>query len=177
MTTASLLLAAAVALAACGGTSSGTPSAPTSRSVCAKIPTARVARLVDRASGGHSPRLHATARGTELLVQCRYNADGVKVGVTLDRARDARQRWDNRIVETAQFSATTPNIFPRPVRGVGDPRAGNEGAQWVPGFNQLLAYRRGQYLVVDFTVEGAGDGADRKGATKLALLAFPRLPR
>jgi hypothetical protein len=76
-----------------------------------------------------------------------------------------------------QFSTGRPETFPRPVKGVGDPKSGDEGAQWIPALHQLLAYRPGRYLIVDFVVNGASNAADRAGAADLARLAFPRLPR
>jgi hypothetical protein len=60
---------------------------------------------------------------------------------------------------------------------VGDARAGDEGAQWIPALHQLLAYRPGRYVIIDFFVRGASNAADRTGAADLARLAFPRLPR
>jgi len=80
------------------------------------------------------------------------------------------------VVEMTQFSNARPATRPRPVPGVGDPNSGNEGAQWIPALDQLLAFRPGRYLIVDFSVQGASDDANRAGAAALARLAFPVLP-
>jgi hypothetical protein len=176
-------LIAPVALAACGGGSSGThggstaaASTPRPAALCARIPTGRVQRIVSRADP-KAQGLRRSAGGTPRLLQCHFTAQGVKLGVTLDRAQNNRQRFDNRVVEMTQFSATNPSTRPRPVAGVGDAASGNEGAQWIPAYDQLLAYRPGQYLIVDFSAGAAPDAANRDGAASLGRLAFPLLPR
>jgi hypothetical protein len=176
-------LTASVALASCGGGSSGTPSAstgaasgPSPTALCARIPTSKAQRFVSEADP-KAPHLRRSAGGTPRLLQCHFTAKGVKVGVTLDRAQNNRQRFDNRVVEMTQFSDTNPATRPRPVKGVGDAASGDEGAQWIPAYDQLLAYRPGQYLIVDFTAGDAPDSTNRDGAAALARLSFPLLPR
>ncbi len=100
-------------------------------------------------------------------------------GVSLDRAQNNRQRFDNRIVEMTQFSNASPATRPRPVPGVGDAASGNEGAQWIPALDQLLAYRPGQYLIVDFTAGKARDVAnrERRGRPRPAGVPAPAAAR
>jgi hypothetical protein len=174
--TLSVLIAGA-ALAGCGGGSSPRQTGSSAASLCARVPIAAVEHLVATADPKPPPKLRRSARGTQLLVQCGFGAPGVKVGVSLDRANNNRQRFDNRVTEMSQFSTYRPSTRPRPVPGVGDAAAGDEGAQWIPAPDQLLAYRPGQYLIVDFTAGGATDAANRRGAAAVARLAFARLPR
>lgn len=177
-------LTASAGLAACGGGSSGTThpgstsaaSTPSPAALCARIPTSKVQRLVLRADP-KAPSLRRSAGGTPRLLQCHFTANGVKAGVTLDRAQNNRQRFDNRITEMTQFSTNNPSTRPRPVRGVGAASSGDFGAEWIPAYDQLLAYRPGQYLIVDFSAGKAPDSANRAGAASLAKLAFPLLPR
>jgi hypothetical protein len=175
----------ALILAGCGGSSGGDaststtkagPSGPSAAAVCAKVPTKPVVRIVDRAAAPGPPTLRRSAGGTAQLVKCSFLASGVHVDFNLDLAANSQQRFDNRVVEMTQFSNTRPATRPRPVPGVGDPNAGNEGAQWIPALDQLLAFRPGRYLIVDFSVKGASDDANRAGAAALARLAFPLLP-
>jgi hypothetical protein len=176
-----VLLGAAIALASCGGGSGGATSSekpgPAPAALCARIPLPAVERLVDRADPRKAPPLQRSAAGTERLLQCHFTAKGVKVGVSLDRAQNNRQRFDNRITEMSQFSTNQPATLPRPVRGVGDPRTGNFGAEWIPALEQMLAYRPGAYLIVDFSAGEASDTANRNGAADLGRLSFAVLPR
>jgi hypothetical protein len=180
------LLAASLPLAlsllvGCGGgettDTAATASAPSPTAVCARIPVKSGERLVDRAGPGRAPALRRSAHGTAQLVKCSFPAKGVHLDLNLDLAPNSRQRFDNRVMEMTQFSIGRPATLPRPVPGVGDPSSGNEGAQWIPALDQLLAYRPGRYLIVDFSVESAPDSANRHGAAALARLAFPLLPR
>jgi hypothetical protein len=158
------------------GASSGSgDSGPSAAAVCAKVPTKPVARIVKEA-GARAPALRRAAGGTAQLVKCSFMASGVHVDFNLDLAANSQQRFDNRVVEMTQFSNARPATRPRPVPGVGDAKSGNEGAQWIPALDQLLAFRPGRYLIVDFSVEGASDDANRAGAAALARLAFPVLP-
>jgi hypothetical protein len=175
-----LLVLIALAIAGCGSDAETTTTShrgPTASAVCARIPTAAVERLIARAGGRRPPALRRFARGTSSLIECGLIGPGVKVVLSLDLAQDARQRFDNRVVEMTQFSTERPATRPRPVPGVGDPGAGDEGAQWIPALHQLLAYRPGRYLIVDFVAGGAGSAASRAGAADLARLTFPRMPR
>ena len=185
------LLAIATVLAGCGGGGSDTGSStgegsagttaaasgPSPATVCARVPVKRVQSIVDRASGGSAPTIHASADGTSQLVKCSYKARGADVDLNLDLAPNSNQRFDNRVVEMTQFSTNRPSTRPRPVNRVGDPRSGDNGAQWIPALDQLLAFRPGRYLIVDFTAHSAPDAANRAGAAALARLAFPVLPR
>jgi hypothetical protein len=172
----------AVLAVGCGGGSSSSgpaaPKGPTAAQVCARIPSAYASRLAARAAGRAAPAIGRSARGTAALIQCGFiRGGGTRVDFSLDLAQDSRQRFDNRITEMSQFSTYRNATLPRPVRGVGDARAGDEGAQWIPALDQLLAYRPGRYLIVDFSVAGAADAANRAGAAALARFVFPRMPR
>ena len=159
-----------------GETSRGS-SPPSARAVCARIPEKSVERLVARAGSRGRSALRPSASGSPQLVKCAYAGEGVHVDLNLDLAPNSLQRFDNRVVEMTQFSTGRPSTRPRPVPGVGDASSGNEGAQWIPALDQLLAYRPGRYLIVDFTVRSASDAANRDGAAALARLSFPLLPR
>jgi len=179
-----MLAALALVLAGCGGSSGGDAatsstkaafSGPSPAAVCAKVQTEPVAQIVEKA-GARAPTLRPSAGGTAQLIKCSFAASGVHVDFNLDLAANSQQRFDNRVVEMTQFSNARPATRPRPVPGVGDPNSGNEGAQWIPALDQLLAFRPGRYLIVDFSVQGASDDANRAGAAALARLAFPVLP-
>ena len=94
--------------------------------------------------------------------------------LSLDAARDAVQRYQNRIVETAQFSASIPARVPRTARGIGDPDLGAAGANWIPFLHQLLSARGKRVLIV--TVNGHLDNRDRLDAAKtVSLVVWDRL--
>jgi hypothetical protein len=89
--------------------------------------------------------------------------------LSLDAARDAVQRYQNRIVETAQFSESIPSHVPRTVKGVGDPQLAGAGANWIPFLHQLLSARGKRVLIV--TVNGQLDNRQRLEAAKAVSLA------
>jgi hypothetical protein len=180
-----MLALLALAVAGCGGSSGGDastsstnagPSGPSPTAICARIPLEGVERIVDHATQGQAPKLEPAAHGTAGLIKCAYPGHGVAVDLNLDLAANSQQRFDNRVVEMTQFSNGRPATRPRPVPGVGDPKSGNEGAQWIPALDQLLAFRPGRYLIVDFAIHGGPDSVNRAGAAALARLAFPVLP-
>jgi hypothetical protein len=93
-----------------------------------------------------------------------------QVELSLDAARDAVQRYQNRIVETAQFSESEPDRVPRTVKGIGDPDLGAAGANWIPFLHQLLSARGKRVLIV--TVNGGGlSHTERLEAAKAVSLA------
>jgi hypothetical protein len=176
-----IVLAALSALAGCGGSGSdGSTTTAATRSATTTVarPSGPVVRICDRSlaaalepvlrshgfGGGTDLRPHATGSGQ--LSACDLGA----VELTLDAASDAVQRYQNRIVETAQFSESIPSHVPRTVRGVGDRRLGAAGANWIPFLHQLLSARGKRVLIV--TVNGGGlSDAERLAAAKAISLA------
>ena len=178
--TALLLLAAA--LGGCGGSDSGTTSTDSGLTVlhtptttATGPPRGPLARICDRALAAeltpileaHEFRLGAELRphaaGEGQLSAC----DLGPVELSLDAANDAVQRYRNRIVETAQFSEGIPSHVPRPVRGIGDPKLGASGANWIPFRHQLLSARGERVLIV--TVNGGGQSDDQRLETAKAV--------
>ncbi len=176
-------LAGLVLVAGCGG-GSGTGSTSTTAATqiphpgvtCLRMPTARIAAIVAHATGGKPPELKADATGTPNLLACRYTAPGVRLHVNLDTASRSHRRYENRVTELAQFGSTK-QLYPHPVKGVGEDLPSSAGANWIPQSEQLLTVEGPRYLIVDFDVRGVGNSGLQAGAVALARLAFANLPR
>jgi hypothetical protein len=93
----------------------------------------------------------------------------------MDAAPDAVQRYQNRIVETAQFSQSIPSHVPRTIRGVGDPELGAAGANWIPFQHQLLSARGKRVLIVSVDARGLGDPERLSAARAISLAVYGRL--
>ncbi len=176
-------------LAGCGTAASSSPSSSRTtsshgleRSIKGQLPGERPsdARL-DRAAcaalraaaerEGAGP-LRAVSEPTPPLSSCRLLGPGVSIAITLDSAYGARVRYQNRVVETAQFGAPDPARIPHPVAGVGDPRLGAGGANWVPGISTLLAVRGRRWVTVDYSAAGHSRPRRLAAASALARDAF-----
>jgi hypothetical protein len=103
---------------------------------------------------------------------CRLEGRGVHVTISLDSAYDARQRYENRMVEQVQFNAADPAKVPRHVAGVGDPAAGEHLASWIPALSTLFAARGNRWLTVAYPIAGESRPQRLVGATAIARLAF-----
>jgi hypothetical protein len=185
-----LLLLATAALAGCGDSDSGKPAPDTGLTVlhtpttsATGPPTGPLVRICNRALAEDlSPIL--SARGFEASSELRPHATGAgqlsacdlgPIELSLDAARDAVQRYRNRIVETAQFSESIPSRVPRPVRGIGDPELGASGANWIPFLHQLLSARGRRVLIVTVNGGGVGDEDRLETAKSVSLAVWDRL--
>ena len=171
---------AATALAGCGGsdsdttTTTATPSQPTTTVATPSGPMVRICddslarqvRQALRANGFDAKLPSPTATGSQRNSRCDF---GKVVELSMDGAPDAVQRYQNRVVETAQFSESIPSHVPRPVKGVGDRRLGAAGANWIAFLHQLLSARGKRVLIV--TVNGPGGDSERLSAAKAITFA------
>lgn len=128
-----------------------------------------LARLLGGEVGRH---VAAAAEPSPPLSRCRLLARGVRVSIYLDAGYAARQRYENRMVEQAQFGAPDPARLPHPVAGVGDRSAGNHDASWVPAYSTLFAVRGNRWLTVAFAAGGEPRAQRRAEAAALARRAF-----
>jgi hypothetical protein len=113
-----------------------------------------------------------TSTGTQRNSRCDF---AKVVELSLDGAPDAVQRYQNRIVETAQFSESVPSHVPRTVRGVGDRRLGPAGANWIPFLHQLLSARGKRVLIVTVNGGGLSDTERLAAAKAISLAVWERL--
>jgi hypothetical protein len=170
-----------LALAGCGGGSGSqtstraTPMPPTTTVAAPNGPVVRVcdhrlAAEVDNAlrSNGYEGKLpKPTPTGTQRLSSCDF---AKVVEVSMDGAPDAVQRYQNRIVESAQFAVDRKHFQPQPVTGVGEKSLGQAGANWLPWLNQLLSARGKRVLIVAINTESLPQ-AQRLAAAKAVSLA------
>ena len=186
MRSVSILIACslALALAACGSDSNttSTRATPTPETTTVAAPSGPAVRICDRrlarqlapvlrsgGSGGAS--LRPDPSGTPRHSTCLLGP----VELTVDNAPDAYQRYQNRIVETAQFSDSKYSRVPRPVRGIGDPDLGAAGANWIPYLRQLISARGKLVLIAEAHVPGLTDVERLALAKRVALIAWNRL--
>jgi hypothetical protein len=174
------------ALVGCGGgsdssttTATVTPTPPPTTTVAG--PSGPAVKICDRSLGrqlapvlsssGFEGALRPHATGSSRHSTCELGP----VELTVDNAPDAVQRYQNRIVETAQFSDSEYSRVPRTVRGVGDPDLGAAGANWIPYLRQLISARGKLVLIAEAHVAGLTD-PERLALTKqVALIAWSRL--
>lgn len=175
-----LLLAGAV-LAGCGGGGSGateTSGAPGVKGErpgreaagVARLSSADCAALAAQVEHRLGARLRRRSEPSPPLSRCRLSGRGADVNVYLDAAYAARQRYKNRMVETAQFGAPDPAKLPHPVPGVGDAAGGS--ASWVPAYHSLFAVRGNRWVTVAYAVSGEPERRLRAEAAALARAAF-----
>lgn len=93
----------------------------------------------------------------------------------MDGAPDAVQRYQNRIVETAQFSESIPSHVPRPLKGIGDRRLGAAGANWIAFLHQLLSARGKRVLIVTVNGTGGSDAERLAAAEAITFAVYDRL--
>jgi hypothetical protein len=179
-------IALALAAGGCGdrGSSASTATTTTAPQLTTPAPqlksdqdVARICPEISRRAAaviggltGHPPSLSPERLRATNFSSCRLSAHDVAVRMTLDTAAKVRKRYDNRIVESQQFSSQTPGLFPQPVQGVGDRHASGGGANWLAVFNQLLSIRGAHMLAMTFYVKGVSD-RDLEGAAKQVALA------
>lgn len=104
--------------------------------------------------------------------RCVLTAGDLRVGVYLDTAYAARQRYYNRMVEQVQFNAPDPARIPHAVPGVGDRSAGEHTASWIPAYSTLYAVRGNRWLTVAYSAAGIPRPQRKARATALARTAF-----
>jgi hypothetical protein len=61
------------------------------------------------------------------------------------------------------------------VKGVGDPKLGGAGANWLPRTHLLLSARGDRVLIVDVSADGLDDNVLRDAAIEISLDASERL--
>lgn len=182
---ACLLCLLLISIAGCGGSGDST-TASTSRSLdrgikgesldeaesslrldardCAKLAAGAQARL--------GAELKRDSDPTPPLSQCHLRAPGVDVNIYLDCGHSAPQRYDNRMVEQAQFGTPDPAKLPHSVAGVGEPGAYNHNANWIPAYNTLFALRGPRWLTVAYSRAGVPSRRLLSEAAQLARQAF-----
>lgn len=183
-----LLAGGALALAGCGGASPGASTStrapgralernikgqsPSERPSNARLARADCSALRAAAVRGGATVPRAVSEPTPPLSSCRLLGPGSAITVTLDSAYGAHVRYQNKVVETAQFGAPDPARIPHPVPGVGEPSMGANGANWVPGISTLLAVRGGRWVTVNYSVAGRSRARRLRAASALARDAF-----
>jgi hypothetical protein len=181
------LIVCAVVLAVTGCGSDSETTSPTASSMpsttTVEAPSGPIVRICDRSlarevrlalrSEGYNGKLPPPrAAGTQRLSSCDFR----KVAhISLDAAPDAVQRYQNRIVETTQFSRSIPSHVPRPIRGVGDPDLGPAGANWIPFQHQLLSARGKRVLIVSVDAGGLDDAQRFSAAKAISFEVYDRL--
>jgi hypothetical protein len=176
----------ALVMAGCGDSDSettstrATPSQPTTTVAVPSGPMVRIcdralARQVRRALRSHSFGVKLpspTATGDQRNARCDF---AKVVEISMDAAPDAVQRYQNRIVETAQFSQSIPSHVPRTITGIGDRRLGAAGANWIPFLHQLLSARGKRVLIVTVNGDGPSDSERLSAAKEISLAIYRRL--
>jgi hypothetical protein len=179
-------------LAGCGGSDSETTSTPVAPSIATTTtaaPSGPMVRICDRRLAAavtdalrdqrFRGRLGSKPEpsGAAGLSACEFGGGGAEVSILLDTAADAVRRYHNRVTETAQFSGGDPDHAPHTVKGVGDPRLGGAGANWLPRIHLLLSARGERVLIVDVSADSLSDPQLLEGAKAISLLAWDRLGR
>jgi hypothetical protein len=181
--------AAVVLLVGCGGGSSD--SGPeehltvvvASTTTTSEPPHGPLVRICDRAlAEGLTPVVRSQGFRGELERNPQTSGAGQlsacdlgPLELSLDAARDAVQRYQNRIVETAQFSEGIRSHVPRTVKGVGDPELAGAGANWIPFLHQLLSARGKRVLIVTVNGGGLTDEQRLEAAKAVSLAVWERL--
>lgn len=173
-----LLLLPIILLAACGGSGANTSATPAPtpgppRAPAPHLSRADCAALAARVQAVTRSAPHQASEPTPPLSHCRLSAPGVDVNVYLDAAHEARQRYENRMVEQVQFNAPDPARIPHYVPGVGQPGAYGHFASWIPAYDTLFAVRGERWLTVAYARSGVPRTQLRAEAAALARAAFP----
>jgi hypothetical protein len=165
----------------------GTTAAAPTVSTAAEPPSGPVVRICDRELAaaataafreqGYRGRIGGkpVPSGTSRLSVCELAGRRAEVSVSLDAASDAVRRYQFRVTETAQFSGGDPEHAPHTVKGVGDPRLGGAGANWLPRIHLLLSVRGHRVLIVDVSADDLDDDALQAAAIEISLDAWERL--
>lgn len=130
------------------------------------------AALAREAQARRGRPLRWDSRPEAPLSRCQLLGPGLEIGLYLDTAHAAHQRYENRMVEQAQFGAPDPARVPHPVPGVGESAAGAHGASWVPAYSSLFAVRGGRFLTVTYSASGLSRTQRRQAAIATARHAF-----
>jgi hypothetical protein len=180
-----VLCAAAAAVAGCGHSNSDTSATATVTQPTTTVgaPSGPMVRICDRSLARQvrrALRLHDVGRklppptptGTQRNSRCDFDK---AVEISMDGAPDAVQRYQNRVVETAQFSESIPSHVPQPLKGIGDRRLGAAGANWIPFLHQLLSARGKRVLIVTVNGSGLSDSERLAAAKAISLAVYERL--
>jgi hypothetical protein len=184
-------LVAALAIAACGSSGSGTTTGGSkaiqspvqSRGIKGENPateaagSAHISAADCKALGALAERqtdltLSRQATPKPPLSRCRLTGGGASINVYLDAGFAANQRYHNRIDETVQFNTENPAGLPRPVPHVGEKAAYNSDASWIPVLRSLLAVRGNRWLTVTLSVPRRSDKQLLAEAAVLARAGF-----
>jgi hypothetical protein len=150
------------------------PSGPVVRICDRRLAAAASAALREQGFRGRLGGMPVPS-GTGRLSVCEMAGASGEVSVSLDAATDAVRRYQFRVTETAQFSGGDPEHAPHTVKGVGDPRLGGAGANWLPRIHLLLSVRGHRVLIVDVSADDLADDALRAAAIEISLDAWERL--
>jgi hypothetical protein len=175
-----------MALSACGDSNSDTTSTNATVSqltTTVAAPSGPMVRICDRSlarqvrgalrSNGVGGKLPPpTPTGSQRNSRCDF---AKVVELSMDGAPDAVQRYQNRVVETAQFSESIPSHVPQPLKGIGDRRLGAAGANWIPFLHQLLSARGKRVLIVTVNGAGASDSERLSAAKAISFAVYDRL--
>jgi Glucodextranase, domain B len=126
-----------------------------------------------RAAGGAAATLDVTPNDEVNLTNCRWEATGTNVSVTIDSAPKAPLRYWHRITEQWEFYKQDPERNPQLVFGVGDDGTfGGAGAYWVPASGQLIALHGERIAIVALKLRGLDNKAQRGVAARIAQAAL-----
>lgn len=176
-----LLLAVAIAITGCGGSSTtSTGSAgnryfgehPGQEETSLHISAADCAALAATVGRQTNVSPRPTSDPTPPNSHCQLPGPGVHVSVSLDAAHAARTRYSNRIDEQVQFNAADPAKVPHSVPHVGDKGAYNQNATWIPALSTLWAVRGNRWLTVIYSAAGKTVSQRLAAAAPLARQAF-----
>jgi hypothetical protein len=178
-------------LAGCGDsedeTTQATATSPAPTTVAEAPPSGPMVRICDRRLAatvsrdlreqGFRGRLGSkpSPSGDRRLSVCELAGRGAEVSISIDAASDAVRRYRNRVTETAQFSGGDPDNAPQTVKGIGDPRLGGAGANWLPRTNLLLSTRDNRVLIVDISAETIPESRLLPAAETVSLDVYDRL--
>ena len=167
-------VAGSTAAAPTVSTATEPPSGPVVRICDRRLAAAATAALREQGFRGRLGGMPVPS-GTARLSVCEMAGASGEVSVSLDAATDAVRRYQFRVTETAQFSGGDPEHAPHTVKGVGDPRLGGAGANWLPRIHLLLSVRSHRVLIVDVSADDLADDALRAAAIEISLDSWERL--
>jgi hypothetical protein len=187
-----VILAAIVALGACGGDDEGDSGSSyklrttafksnavrepgESGTVKARACTVLSGSFVSRSIGATSA-LPATPNNSLDLSICDWDESGKHVKLMIDTAPKAQLRYYNLLAEQHEYYNADPERKARQIRGVGEDSAyGGAGAWWTRARNQLVAYDHDKIVKVRVNVRGFSDAEARATAVRLAKKAVREL--
>jgi hypothetical protein len=187
-----VILAAVVALSACGGDDEGdSGSSYKLRTTAFKSNAVREpgesgtvqVRACTVLSGsfvsgsiGSTSALGPTPNNSLDLSICNWDGPGKHVKLMVDTAPKAQLRYYNLLAEQHEYYNADPGLKARQIKGVGEDSAyGGAGAWWTRARNQLVAYAHNTIVKVRVNVLGFSDARARAAAIRLAKTAVREL--